>query len=128
MGVVPVVIAALVLVLFQVHLRSRYPEYANMLAVVFVVVVLLQALGPLRDIFGVFNQLGREAGLSGTYFNILLRTIALAYITAFGSQLCRDAEENSIAVTVEFVGKIIIIIVALPIIVGIVEVLVSLLP
>jgi stage III sporulation protein AD len=126
--IVPVVVAALILSFLQVNLRSSYPEYAAVLAVLFTVIILLRVLNPMRDMIHVFYQLGQGAGVSGGYFDVLLRTLAAAYITAFGSQICKDAGEESLAMVVEFAGKLVMMIIALPIVVGVVETLVNLLP
>jgi hypothetical protein len=44
--IVPVVVAALVLSFIQINLRSAYPEYAALLAILFVVIILLRLLSP----------------------------------------------------------------------------------
>jgi len=126
--IVPVVMAALVLSFIQVNLRSSYPEFAAVLAALFTVIVLLRVLSPMREVIAVFHQLGRGAGVSVSYFDILLRTLAAAYITAFASQICKDAGEEGLAMGVELAGKLVVMIIALPIIVGVVESLVNLLP
>ena len=59
---IPIIVAALIVALIQVSLRSSYPEYATVLAVLFTTVVLLRVLGPLKDIIQLFTQLGQEAG------------------------------------------------------------------
>jgi stage III sporulation protein AD len=125
---VPVVLTALILAFVQVNLRSNYPEYATVLAILFTVIILLRVLGPMRDMIQVFYQLGQGTGVAGRYFDVLLRTMAVAYITAFGSQICKDAGEKSLAIAVEFAGKLIVMIIALPIILGVVEALTNLLP
>ncbi len=126
--IVPVVVAALVLSFIQINLRSAYPEYAALLAILFVVIILLRLLSPMRDMIRLFYQLGQGAGVSGGYFDVLLRTVAAAYITAFGSQICKDAGEESLAMVIEAAGKLVMIVIALPIIVGVVDALVNLLP
>ena len=125
---VPVVLTALILAFIQVNLRSTYPEYATILAILFTVIILLRVLGPMRDMIQVFYQLGQGTGVAGRYFDVLLRTMAVAYITAFGSQICKDAGEKNLAIAVEFAGKLIVMIIALPIILGVVEALTNLLP
>lgn len=126
--IVPVVLTALIVAFIQVNLRSHYPEYATVLAVLFTVIILLRVLGPMRDVIHVFYQLGQGVGVAGRYFDVLLRTVAVAYITAFGSQICKDSGERSLAIAVEFAGKLVVMIIALPIILGVVEALVNLLP
>ena len=126
--IVPVVLTALILAFIQVSLRAHYPEYATVLAILFTVLILLRVLGPVRDMIHVFYQLGQGAGVAGMYFNVLLRTIAVTYVTAFGSQICKDAGEKSLAITVEFAGKVVVMIIALPIILGVIDALINLLP
>ncbi|NMB23994.1 MAG: stage III sporulation protein AD [Firmicutes bacterium] len=125
---VSVILTALVVAFIQVNLRASYPEYAIGLALLFTVVILLRVLAPLRDIIHVFYQLGQDTAIGGQYFDVLLRTMAVAYITAFGSQICKDANEKSLAIAVELTGKIVVMVIALPIILGVVEALARILP
>lgn len=56
-----------------------------------------------------------------SYFPIIIKALAIAYITEFTSQLCKDGGENSIASKVELAGKLMIFIVAIPVFVSIFE-------
>ncbi|NLK08353.1 MAG: hypothetical protein GX316_06590 [Firmicutes bacterium] len=125
---IPVVITALVVALIQVNLRASYPAYAVGVAAFFGVVVLFRILAPLRDITTVFYHLEQSWGGQSHYFSVLLRTMAAAYVTAFGAGLCKDAEENTLAVAVELTGKIVVMVIALPIVLAVVEALARLLP
>ncbi|NLC37881.1 MAG: stage III sporulation protein AD, partial [Clostridia bacterium] len=51
-----------------------------------------------------------------------------AYIAEFGAQVCRDAGETAIASRVEFAAKVLIIVLAIPIVVAILETIIRLLP
>ena len=44
--------------------------------------------------------------MSVSYFDILLRTLAAAYITAFASQICKDAGEEGLAMGVELAEQV----------------------
>ena len=50
------------------------------------------------------------------YMEIILKTLAIAYITQISSEMCRECGENSIAFGIETVGKIEIVILSLPLI------------
>lgn len=50
------------------------------------------------------------------YMEIILKTLAIAYMTQISSELCRECGENSIAFGIETVGKIEIVILSLPLI------------
>lgn len=50
------------------------------------------------------------------YMEIILKTLAIAYMTQISSEICRESGENSIAFGIETVGKIEIVILSLPLI------------
>lgn len=56
---------------------------------------------------------GLETGK--TYLPIILKILAIAYITEFTTQLCKDAGESAIASKIELGGKIMIFCVAIPV-------------
>lgn len=118
----------LVLTLLMVHLRGTYPAMALGVVLLFVFGVLLFLMPELGRLIGLFADLGRRADVDGVYLDIALRAIGIAYLSAMGSQVSRDAGEQAIATVIEFGGKILILILALPIVAAIVQTLVRLLP
>ncbi len=50
------------------------------------------------------------------YMEIILKTLAIAYMTQISGELCRECGENSIAFGIETVGKIEIVVLSLPLI------------
>ena len=67
-------------------------------------------------------------GLASRQFAKMVKIIGIAYIAEFGSQMIRDAGQEGIASKVEFAGKVLILIMAIPIINIVVETLLSLIP
>jgi stage III sporulation protein AD len=55
------------------------------------------------------------------YMKILLKSLAIAYMTQISSELCRECGEGNIAFEIETVGKIEIIILSLPLINKVIE-------
>nr|MDA8233783.1 stage III sporulation protein AD [Clostridia bacterium] len=49
-----------------------------------------------------------------------------AYIAEFGAQICRDAGEGAVASKIEFAAKVLVMILAIPIIIAILDTLVKL--
>lgn len=123
-----VVGAGLVLTILLGFLRERYPALAVQLVLAFVAGVFLVLLPVLGRVVGVFTELGRRAQVSGTYLEIALRALGVAYVAAFGAQVCKDAKEEALAGTIELVGKVVILLLALPVFMGILETLLRLLP
>lgn len=122
-----VVGGALVSVVLLVFLRERYPALAVQLMIAFVVTVFLLLIPVLRTVVGVFVDLGNRAQLNTVYLDTVLRVIGVAYVASFGAQLCKDAKEEALAVTIELAGKVIIALLALPVLMAILDGLLRLL-
>ena len=50
------------------------------------------------------------------YMQIILKTLAIAYMTQISGEMCRECGESSIAFGIETVGKIEIVVLSLPLI------------
>jgi len=123
-----VVGAGLIAAILLVFLRERYPALAVQLMIAFVAGVFLLLLPALGRIVGVFTELGRRAQVHGAYLDIALRVMGVAYLSAFGAQVCKDAKEEALANVIELTGKVIILLLALPMVTGILDALLGLLP
>ena len=62
-----------------------------------------------------------------TFFPVIFKVLAVAYITDLTAQLCRDAGESAVGGKVELAGKVIIFYLALPILSAILELIGTLL-
>ena len=119
---------ALVVTVFAVLLREGRPEMALLLALGFGILVFILVLGKMGTIINLFRDLTRSARVDELYLTTLLKILGIAYIAEFGAQICRDAGEGTIASKVEMAGKVLILLLALPIFAAVLEVVVRLLP
>ena len=60
--------------------------------------------------------------ISLEYMEIILKTLAIAYMTQISAEICRECGENSIAFGIETVGKIEIVILSIPVINNIISI------
>lgn len=119
---------AVVLAIILVFLRGRYPEVGVQLAIAFSVGVLLVVLRPLGQVLDVFGRLAEEAKIRPGFLEIVLKSIGVAYVAAFASQVSKDAGEEVVALVVELAAKVLILVLALPLVAAILESLIRLLP
>ena len=110
-----VVILAIIIVVFQTKLRKEVPEYGILLSITFLVVVSLSLIPRLGEIMSFISSLALESSIGSMYLAPVLKTIGVAYVTSFGAQISRDCGEDSIGSAVEIAGKVIIIMIALPV-------------
>jgi stage III sporulation protein AD len=123
-----VVALGLMVAVFAVLLRRERPEMALILALGFGVIVFLMVLNKLGAIITVFEDVTRRAQVDELYLTTLLKILGIAYIAEFGAQVCRDSGEGTVANKIELAGKVLIMILALPIFAAILEAIVRLLP
>lgn len=104
----------LVLTVFQAHFREESPSWAVLLAIGFVTTIFLALIPQISIAFQGLSALAAEASVSSLYLNPVLKTIGVAYITSFGVQISEEAGEDAIAAVLELAGKVVIVLIALP--------------
>lgn len=122
-----VVGAAIALTVFQAEFREEQPAWAVLVAAAFAVVVLLALLPEVASVVQALTALAREGSVGSFYLSPVLKTIGVAYITSFGVQICQEAGEAAISTVIELAGKVVILLIGLPLLQAIVHTLFGLL-
>lgn len=128
MEILQIVGLGLITTIFYIILKEQKGAFALLLTIVFAIIVFVLMIGKIQAILQVFEDLALKANINMFYLTTIFKIIGIAYIAEFGSQICRDAGTESIAGKIEFAAKIIIIVLAIPIIVAILETIVRLIP
>jgi stage III sporulation protein AD len=128
MSIMQIVALAVVAVVLIVIIRQERPELALQLSMVAGLIITVFVVWKLAGIVKVLERLALRADLNMVFLGALLKIIGIAYIAEFGTQVCRDAGENALAIKVELAGKVTILILAVPIISTIVSTVERLLP
>ncbi len=114
--------------LLAMVVRGSRPEIASLIAMAAGALVFFLAISRLQAVVAVMEQLVAKAGLAQDYLKVLLKVVGVAYISEFASQTCRDAGEDSLAAKVEMGGKVLVLAMASPIIVALVELVLEVVP
>lgn len=85
--------------------------------------LLLMALSLFTDVIETIRGAFARLGIDMQYVQVALKVIGIAYLVQFASNICRDAGESALAGKVEMVGRILILSVSVPVILGILEIL-----
>ena len=83
--------------------------------------VLLYSLTKLNEILVFIKSISEKAGIDTLYIGIILKILAIAYLTSFASEICKDAGAGSLASKVELSGKIFILVLAIPILMAVLD-------
>ncbi len=128
MEIMQIVGIGIVAAILAVTIRQDKPEIAIALSIATGIIIFLMVIGKIGSVIDVFKELSNRANLSTVYLATILKIIAIAYIADFGSQICRDAGEGALAVKIEFAAKILVLILAVPIVAAVLQALLKLVP
>ena len=128
MEVMQLVGLGLVASILVVILRDQRPEIALLLSIVVGVLVFLFMVDRLAAVLNVLRDLAVRADLNLAYLGTVLKIVGIAYIVGFGAQISRDAGEGAIANKIEFGGKILILVLAVPVMVAVLQAIIQILP
>lgn len=128
MEIVQVVGLGLVAALLVVILKEYRPDLAMQLSLVAGVIIILLVLDRVMVTVHTISEIAVGAGINLVYLQTLLRIIGIAYLAEFGAQVCRDAGEGSIASRIEFAAKIMIMVMAVPVMLAVLENILLLVP
>lgn len=128
MEIVQVVGFGILAMVLSLILKEYRPELAIQLSIVAGVIMVLLVIGYVVNVVQVVTEISVDAGMNIVYLQSLLRIVGIAYLAEFGAQVCRDAGENSIAAKIDFAAKVIILVIAMPIILAVIESIMQLIP
>ncbi len=120
MEIVQIVIICLLAIIF-IAILDKQKEFGIYLSVVTGVITFLVFLDKFNIIMDLLNKMNGVINIEDIYMKILLQILGIAFVTEFGAQLCRDANQKAIANNIELAGKIIILVVAAPILLAIIN-------
>lgn len=128
MEMIQIVGLGLIATILILVVREQKPLFAFVLAAFTGIYLFLFLIGKIDTVITMIEQLANRSGIPAIYMATVLKIIGIAYIAEFGAQIVRDAGQESIASKIEFAGKVLILVMAVPIISVIVETVLNLLP
>lgn len=99
-----------------------------MLVIFVSIIIFLFLVDKIYEIIYMIERIAVSANVNMMYVETILKIIGIAYIAEFGSQITKDAGQGAIASKIEMAGKILILIMAIPILTVIIETVISLIP
>ncbi|MDF2937562.1 MAG: spoIIIAD [Paenibacillaceae bacterium] len=128
MEIIQIVSLGLAVTVLALILKEQKPIFAFLLVTVTGIIIFLFLLGKISAVIRVLEQLADRSGVNHVFFTTILKIIGVAYIAEFGAQIVRDAGQDSIASKIELTGKILIMVMAIPIVSVIIDTVLKLMP
>lgn len=102
---------------------KTYGDLIRMAAVTIFMIFIISQLG---SVYQLVRDLAGKLNMDDTYLTIVLKVVGIAYLAEFGSQLCEDAGEKAIGGKIQWAGKVMIFVVATPVILALVNLITDL--
>lgn len=126
MEVIKIVGVSIFAVIMIIILKNYRPEMALVLSIITGIGIMLYAISKMSSVINVLNDLVSKSGVNTDFLLIIIKVIGIAYIIEFGKNVCIDAGQSSIATKLEMAGKVVIVVLTIPLMSSLVNVLVGL--
>ena len=121
--IVKIIGVAFIVAIAAILLRGTKPELSFAVTVTGVIVILLFIMDGLKSTLSVFSEIARLTGMENGLLKILLKIVGVGYLTEFGAGILQDFGSNAVADKVVLGGKIIIVLLSVPVLEGLLQLL-----
>ncbi len=101
--------------------KDRRDVIAVLISLVTGTIIVIFVLDKIFSVFSFMQEISNKANIDTAYINIVFKIIGIAFVTSFGSEICKDAEASNIAHKIELSGKVMILVLAIPILMSLLE-------
>lgn len=127
MEIIKIVAIALTGVVLASLMKNINKEVTIYIVMATVVIIIFSIINKLAEVFVFIESIYSGITYGKEFFPVILKILAVAYITDFTAQLCKDSGEGAIASKVELAGKVTIFYTAIPILNAILDLINTLL-
>ena len=128
MGIFQIIAVGILAAVLSITIKKQSPEIALLIAITASVLIFLMILPMLTEAIHMVNHLGSLADGQAAYVSLALRVVGVAYMAELGASVCNDAGETAVAAKIDLAGRVIILVMAMPIVMDILRIVTGLLP
>ncbi|MBE6082588.1 MULTISPECIES: stage III sporulation protein AD [Tissierellales] len=128
MDIFRIVGIGLIATVIIVVLKGIRPEYALLVSVATGIIIFSMVIDKLFNVVQVLSNLAQRANVDFAYFTTILKIIGISYVVEFGAQISKDAGEENIANKIELGGKVIIMVISMPIFIALMDMIIKIFP
>ena len=128
MDILKVVAVGLITTICVVVLKQIKPELSMFAGIAGSLVIVLLVLNSLTSVFTDYQSLLDKTGIDLSIFSCVLKVIGIGYLVEFAGGICAEAGVKLVAEKILFAGKILILILCMPVFKNLIEIIVQLVP
>ena len=97
-------------------LKKQNPEIAILIVIVSASAILMIAFGVFKDIYDYIKEISSYAEIEPAIVSVIIKTLGIGIVSKFSADVCKDANHGAVATSVELLGSVTAIYLALPLI------------
>lgn len=121
MEIIKIVAFALSALFIFLLFKDKRNDLAVLIALLSGVILFIFIVGSLNEIIYFIKEISSKANIDTVYMGIVFKILAISYLATFCSEICKDAGASSIGSKVEFSAKILILTLAIPILMAVLQ-------
>lgn len=128
MDIIKIIGIGLVSLIVIIIIKQYRPEFAVYISLISGILILILVLDKMSGIINLLNNLASKTSVNKDFIFLLIKITGIAFLTEFAVSVCKDAGESAIATKIDMGGKVMIIAISIPIISGLLETILKVLP
>lgn len=128
MEIVQIAVIGIIGMILSFILKKENSAMSVIVGLAVGIIIFMGILPKIEAVIQMLYKLVSKSDVNIEYIDVVLKVIGISYISQFASQVCSDAGESAIASKIDFAGKIIIIVVSMPVLMGLIEMILKLMP
>ena len=128
MDIVKIIGIGLVGTVSSLVVKQTKPAVSVGITIATVMVIFMYAISGLSYCIEVINVICEHLDIKSEHIGTVIKMIGVAYLAEFGAQVAKDAGENAISAKIELAGKVIIVTYSIPVLISLLNLLISIIP
>ena len=128
MEIIKIIGIGLVALILIIILKQYKPEFAIYVSLLAGALILVLIFSKISGIIELINNLTNKISIHKEFVTLLIKITGIAILTEFAVSICKDSGETAIASKVDMGGKVIMVSMTIPIMAGLLETLLKILP
>lgn len=126
-GLYKIIAVGLISALIIICLKSANSELAAPVSIASGLLILLMTVSYVKEFVSFFKDMANVAGLDDGIYKIVLKVLAISYLSEFTSGAVEDLGQKNLSEKIQFASKTIMIVLAMPLLKNLIEKVVALL-
>lgn len=121
MEIIKIVAFSFIALFIVLLFKGKRDDIAVQISIVAGIFIFFFLISKMTMVLQFLQQISLKANIDFVYLNTILKILGIAYLATFCSEICNDAGEKNIGSKVEFAGKILILVLAIPILMAVLQ-------